>query len=149
MWNLNKLNGEEVARVLDTEGVRFALDVGGASGDLLRFVMLANPKLEGAVLDLPHVLPDAVAAASEKGLQDRFSVVEGDFFEEVPPADLYLLRYILHDWSNEECVQILRNCRASLAEGGRVAVVDHLIGKIGEPGVAPLMDMNSWLCCLA
>jgi O-methyltransferase len=46
--------------------------------------MLANPKLEGAVLDLPHVLPDAVKAASEKGLQDRFSVVEGDFFKEVP-----------------------------------------------------------------
>ena len=142
MRNLSKPNGEEVARVLDTEGVTLALDVGGAGGDLLHSVMLANPKLEGAVLDLPHVLPAAVAAASEKGLQDRFSVVAGDFFKEVPPADLYLLRYILHDWSNEECVQILKNCRASLTEGGRVAVVDHLIGKIGEPGIAPLMDMN-------
>lgn len=68
--------------------------------------------------------------------------MEGDFFKEVPPAGLYLLRYILHDWSNEECIQILRNCRAALTEGGRVAVVDHLIGKIGEPGVASLMDMN-------
>ncbi|HEX6449704.1 MAG TPA: methyltransferase [Trebonia sp.] len=142
MWNLSKLNGEAVARVLDTKEVKFALDLGGASGDLLHSVMLANPNLEGAVLDRPHVLPDAVAAASEKGLRDRFSVVEGDFFKEVPPAGLYLLRYILHDWSDEQCVQILGNCRASLAEGGRVAVVDHLIGKIGEPGIAPLMDMN-------
>ena len=142
MRNLSKPNGEEVARVLDTAGVNFALDVGGAGGDLLHSVMLANPALEGAVLDLPHVLPDAVAAATEKGLRDRFSVVEGDFFAEVPPADLYLLRYVLHDWSDEECVQILRNCRASLTEGGRVAVIDHLIGKVGEPGVAPLMDMN-------
>jgi hypothetical protein len=142
MRNLSKMNGEEVARVLDTGGLGLALDVGGASGDLLHSVMLANPTLKGAVLDLAHVLPDAVAAATEKGLQDRFSVVEGDFFEEVPPADLYLLRYILHDWSDEQCVQILKNCRTSLAEGGRVAVVDHLIGKIGEPGVAPLMDMN-------
>jgi hypothetical protein len=80
MRNLSKMSGEEVVRALDTEGVGFALDVGGASGDLLHSVMLANPKLEGAVLDMAHVLPDAVAAASEKGLQDRFCVVEGDFF---------------------------------------------------------------------
>jgi hypothetical protein len=142
MTNLGRLGGIEVARVLDTEGVRLAVDVGGASGDLVHSVMLANPKLKGAVLDRPHVVPDAVEAARSKGLGDRFTVVAGDFFEEVPPADLYLLKYIMHDWNDEQCVRILSNCRESLAEGGRVAVIEHLIGKTGEPGIAPLMDMN-------
>jgi hypothetical protein len=142
MTNLGRLSGTEVARVLDTDGVGLALDVGGASGDLVHSVMLANPKLRGAVLDRPHIIPDAVEAACAKGLGDRFTVVGGDFFEEIPPADLYLLRYILHDWNDEQCVRILSNCGASLTEGGRVVVVEHLIGRTGEPGIAPLMDMN-------
>src|SRR5262249_11722046 len=60
----------------------------------------------------------------------------------VPPADLYVLKYIMHDWDDDDCVRILKNCRASLQEGGRVVVIDHLITEIGVPGIAPLMDMN-------
>lgn len=142
MRNLSSTNGELIAQLLDTQGAEFVLDVGGASGDLLHSVMLNNPKLKGAVFDRGHVLPDAVAAAAEKGLQDRCGAFEGDFFKEVPQADIYLLRYILHDWSDEQCVQILSNCRQSLNDGGRVAVIDHLIGARGVPGFAPLMDMN-------
>lgn len=48
----------------------------------------------------------------------------------------------MHDWDSDSCVRILRNCRESLVEGGRIAVVDHLVGEVGEPGLAPLMDMN-------
>jgi hypothetical protein len=65
-----------------------------------------------------------------------------DFFESVPAADLYVLKYILHDWDDVSCVRILQNCRASLVEGGRIAVIDLLIGETGQPGLAPLMDMN-------
>jgi hypothetical protein len=75
-------------------------------------------------------------------LAERFTLVGGDFFEEVPAADLYVLKYILHDWDDDSCVRILKNCRSSLVEGGRVVVVDHLVGRIGEPGLAPLMDVN-------
>ena len=66
----------------------------------------------------------------------------GDFFESVPAADLYVLKYILHDWDDDSCVHILANYRASLLEGGRIAVVDLLVGEIGQPGLGPLMDMN-------
>jgi hypothetical protein len=60
----------------------------------------------------------------------------------VPPADLYVLKYILHDWDDPHCVRILHNCRTQLAKGGRIAVVEHLVGEVGQPGLAPLMDMN-------
>jgi len=53
-----------------------------------------------------------------------------------------MLKYILRDWDDDGCVRILRSCRALLAEGGRIAVVDHLVGAVGRPGLAPLMDMN-------
>ncbi|MFD9005063.1 methyltransferase [Streptomyces sp. NPDC059582] len=142
MTNLSVAAAVDVAAVLDTRGVRFALDLGGASGHVVRAMMRADPELHGGVFDLPHVVPAAAEAARAEGLAERFTVIGGDFFEEVPAADLYVLKYILHDWDDDSCVRILKNCRASLVDGGRVVVVDHLVGGIGEPGLAPLMDMN-------
>ena len=47
-------------------------------------------------------------------LADRVDLVGGSFFERVPPADLYTLKQILHDWDDSECVQILESIRASM-----------------------------------
>ncbi|MGW9031469.1 methyltransferase [Streptomyces sp. NPDC055722] len=142
MTNLSVAAAVDVAAVLDTKGVRLAMDVGGASGHVVRAMMRVNPELRGGVFDLPHIVPAAAEAAQADGLAERFTVVGGDFFEEVPAADLYVLKYILHDWDDDSCVRVLKNCRSSLVDGGRIAVVDHLVGGIGEPGLAPLMDMN-------
>jgi O-methyltransferase domain/Dimerisation domain len=117
----------EIARVIDTRNVGYVLDVGGANGAVVRAMMRAHPCLRGGVLDLPHIVPDAAAAARNDGLHERFTAVSGDFFQSIPPADLYVLRYILHDWDDETCVQILTNCRIALREGGRVVVIDHVV----------------------
>lgn len=142
MSNLSRAAALGIAAVLDTKGIGFALDVGGAGGDVIRAMMRANPELNGGVFDLPHIVPAAEEAAKAEGLEGRFSTFDGDFFESVPAADLYVLKYIMHDWDDASCVRILQNCRASLVEGGRIAVVDLLVGEIGKPGLAPLMDMN-------
>ena len=140
--NLSQAAAPDIAAVLDTEGVGFALDIGGAAGDLVRAMMRVNPALNGGVFDLPHIVPSAAEAAEAEGLAERFTTIGGDFFASVPAADLYLLKYVLHDWDDAACVRILRNCRASLAKGGRIVVVDLLVGEPGEPGLAPLMDLN-------
>jgi hypothetical protein len=142
MTNLSRAAALDIAAVLDTNGVKLALDIGGASGDVIRTMMRANPELHGGVFDLPHIIPAAAQAAEVDGLRERFTTVGGNFFTSVPAADLYVLKYILHDWDDDSCVRILQNCRASLLDGGRIAVVDHLVGAVGEPGLAPLMDMN-------
>jgi hypothetical protein len=142
MSNLSRDSARDVAAVLDTKGVDLALDIGGAGGDLVRAMMRANPELHGGVFDLPHIAPAAAEAAKAEGLDGRFTAVGGDFFDSVPPADLYVLKYILHDWDDANCVRILLNCRAQLAKGGRITVIDLLVGEVGQPGLAPLMDMN-------
>jgi hypothetical protein len=142
MSNLSRADALAIAAVLDTKDTALAMDIGGASGDVVRAMMRANPALGGGVLDLPHIVPAAAEAAKAEGLDGRFTAVGGDFFESVPAADLYVLKYILHDWDDASCVRILRNCRESLATGGRIAVIDLLVGEIGRPGLAPLMDMN-------
>jgi hypothetical protein len=142
MSNLSAAAALEIAKVIDTQGVDYALDVGGANGEVIRAMMRANADLHGGVFDLPHVVPDAEDAARRDGLQKRFTAFSGDFFASVPPADLYVVKYVLHDWDDESCIQILKNCRASLHDGGRIVVIDYLVGASGAPGLASIMDMN-------
>ncbi|MFD0207964.1 methyltransferase [Streptomyces hirsutus] len=132
----------QLADVIDLRGAEVAVDVGGAGGNLVQTLMQRHPGLTGVVLDLPHVGAEADASAAALGVRDRFSFVGGDFFEQVPPADVHLLKFVLHDWDDESCVRILRNCRKALRPGGRVLVMELLVDKVGTPGLEPLMDLN-------
>jgi hypothetical protein len=109
---------------------------------LVHSLVMANSQLHGIILDLPDVVPSATAAASALGLAERSKALAGDFFTYVPGADIYLLAHILHDWNDGEAVQILKGCRQAMRSGGRVIVIEMLLGEIGEPGLAPLMDLN-------
>jgi hypothetical protein len=73
---------------------------------------------------------------------DRTEVVGGDFFESVPAADLYLLKFVLHDWDDESCVKILSRCREAMATGGRIAIIDCVVGDHDVTGVTAMMDLN-------
>ncbi|WP_352244524.1 methyltransferase [Actinoplanes sp. NBRC 103695] len=100
-----------------------------------------HPGLEGIVLDLPHAGPGARAAAAARGLDDRFTAEPGDFFSEIPRGDLLLLKYILHDWKDENCLRILANCRDALHPGGRV-VITEIVMDDRPTGIGPLMDLG-------
>lgn len=142
MSNLSSAAAIDIANTIDTQNVNFALDTGGANGEVVRAMMRANRDLRGGVFDLPYVLPDAEKAARKDGLADRFTTMGGDFFESVPASDLYILKYILHDWDDDDCITILRNCRKSLQQGGRIVTIDHLVGDPDTTWSTALMDMN-------
>lgn len=80
--------------------------------------------------------------AEQAGLTNRFTATEGDFLVEVPPADLYLLKWILHDWDDEDCRTILRNCRAAARPGGRAVVIEVLLGEVGTNDHGALQDIT-------
>ena len=66
-----------------------------------------------------HILPTLDA----RGVTSRVERVSGSFFESVPAGgDVYLLKHILHDWNDDECVSILSNVRKAMAPNGRVVV---------------------------
>jgi hypothetical protein len=136
--------GAEAARVIDTRHTRLAVDVGGATGTLLHALMALNPTLRGMVYDVPPVAAAATGAARALGLHDRLTAVGGDFFASVPEgADMYLLRYVLHDWDDASCLRILRNCRKAMAPGARLYVLEMVLGPVGaEDKVVPMQDLN-------
>jgi O-methyltransferase/methyltransferase family protein len=133
---------QEVTRLVDTSTAKLAVDIGGASGTLVHSLMIANPQLHGIILDLPDVVPSATAAAAALGLAERSRALAGDFFTRVPDADIYLLKHILHDWNDTQGVRILEKCRRAMQPGGRVIIIEALLGEMGEPGFAPFSDLN-------
>jgi hypothetical protein len=142
MAGITALVVDEAVALIDTTGVDLAVDVGGANGTLVQALMLARPELHGAVLELPHAVAGARRQASEAGLTSRFTATEGDFFTEMPSADLYLLKWILHDWDDDACRTILRNCRAAARPGGRAVVIEVLLREVGTPDHGALQDIN-------
>lgn len=118
------------------------VDIGGSEGSLLRRILVRTPDARGIVFDLPRVTDAARLAWQETAEAPRLSAVGGDFFKSVPAGDLYLLKFILHDWDDELATLILRNIRSAIRADGRVAIVEMVL----PDGVAPhpgwLMDIN-------
>ncbi|MHA6803255.1 methyltransferase [Salinifilum ghardaiensis] len=104
------------------------VDVGGADGSLLASVLATHPQVRGIVFDSPAGSRDAPATLREAGLADRCHVETGDFFSRVPQGgDLYILKSILHDWSDARCQEILNSCRRAVPPHGRLLVTEVLL----------------------
>ena len=73
---------------------------------------------------------------------DRCSYVAGDMFVDVPGADAYAMKMILHDWNDDECIQVLGNLRRRVIGPGRVFIIEHVIPPTGGPDCAALFDMH-------
>ncbi|XP_073059925.1 trans-resveratrol di-O-methyltransferase-like [Primulina eburnea] len=105
------------------EGLKSIVDVGGGTGTLAKVIGDALPGLKCIVLDLPHVV------ARLEGT-DNLTFVGGDMFDFVPPAEAVFLKWILHDWSDEECIKILLKCKEAVPKkenGGKVIIVDMVV----------------------
>ncbi|MBV9281724.1 MAG: NUDIX domain-containing protein [Chloroflexi bacterium] len=116
-----------VAEPYDFSGIGTLVDVGGGRGELLRAILRANPSIRGVLFERPEVIEEVRARRSELALDARIELVGGDFFRAVPPADAYVLRNIIHDWSDEESAIILGHCREAMKPGGRVLVVEQVV----------------------
>ena len=135
--------GPAIVDAVDTTGVQCAVDIGGANGSLLRMLQRKDPVLQGIIYDRPNVVEHARAVIARDGLTERTRVLGGDFFEAVPPGDLLLLKFILHDWNDDQASTILRNCRKALIPGGRIAVIEMVVG--AENPLAAIFDMNMFI----
>lgn len=121
------------------------VDVGGGHGSLLTTIMNANPKINGILYDQPSVIARAEndRHVTSKGISERCTLEAGDFFQSVPGGgDAYILKSILHDWSDDHCVTILRNCTTAMNKKGRVLVVDNVIPRGNEADWNKLLDIQ-------
>ena len=133
----------QIVQAYDFSWATTVVDVGGGEGRLLSAVLRAFPALRGVVFDLPHVVAGAEHGLREGGVADRCTLVGGDFFQGVPPAaDLYLLKWIIHDWEDEDAVKILSNCARAMDPAGRIVLAEVVIGAANSGDDGPLLDVH-------
>ncbi len=113
------------AAAYDFSCARLIVDIGGGNGAALRHILSQFATPRGLVFDVDHVIaaitPDAMT-------QGRMTAQGGNFFEAVPAgADIYMLIRVLHDWSDEDCVRILRSCRAAMGADARLLLGDLIL----------------------
>lgn len=125
-------------------------DVAGGIGTLLAAILERRPQAQGVLVDAPEVLAEAEPFLRSRGLQARVRRSAGDLFGAIDidvPADVYVLKWILHDWSDEACVAILRKVRAAMPPGARLVAIDQHL----EPGrpvpVTSLVDLLMLVEC--
>lgn len=151
----NKAMTESSAGVADEivaayEFSRFAtiVDIGGGQGWLLSAILAAAPAARGILFDLPHVIEAARPVIAERGVASRCGLVTGSFFESVPAGgDAYTMRWIIHDWDDDDATKILRNIRAEIPPDGSLIIFDRVLPErisAGDVGfqLGTLMDLN-------
>lgn len=103
------------------KGISSLVDVGGGNGTALQILVKACPWIRGINFDLAHV----VSVAPQ---YDGIEHVSGDMFEIVPNADAAFLMSVLHDWGDDECIDILKNCREAIPKDtGKVMIVEAVM----------------------
>jgi hypothetical protein len=116
-------------------------DLGGGHGALLHGILSAYPKLRGILADLPAV---AAGAALQTGTTaDRCEVVGMDLFEAVPEgADAYLMKYVIHLFSDADALRILRNCRHAIRREGKLLLIERVLKASNEPDPGKFLDLQ-------
>jgi O-methyltransferase domain len=97
--------------------------------------------MRGVIVDLPHAESGAREQIRAAGLEDRCEFVAGSFFDPVPSGDLYVLKHVLRDWPDDDAERLLRRCADAAPTGGRLLIVDWLIGPANEPNPAKIVDL--------
>nr|ABR18103.1 unknown [Picea sitchensis] len=100
--------------------VQKLVDVGGGVGSTLNLIVSRYSHITGINFDMSHVVAEAPHYPG-------VTHVEGDMFDSIPNGEAIFMKWILHDWSDDDCVKLLKNCHKALPEKGKVIVVDTIL----------------------
>lgn len=102
------------------EGVNTLVDMGGNRGASLSMIVSKYPHMKGINFDLPHVVTDR---SDFPGITH----VAGDMFVSVPQGDAIFIKNVFHDWDDEHCLKIIKNCYAALPDHGKVIACEFIL----------------------
>ncbi|WP_242555363.1 methyltransferase [Bacillus cereus] len=139
MSSMSQIENEFLVRSYDFPEGSTVVDIAGGFGGLLLKILQKNPTLRGILFDRPQVLERH--RLGELGDDTRWELQSGDFFKSCPSGDLYVIKYIMHDWPDEQATRILRSCREAMAPGGRVLIMDPVIPPGNIPHAGKLLDL--------
>jgi O-methyltransferase domain len=151
MEGLASLVNPALINAYDFSSIQTLVDVGSSTGTLTIPLLQHCPELQAVFFDLPHVIANAQQTLDStilndpnfKNLRQRCHLISGDFFKSIPTGgDAYILKHILHDWDDDRCLTILRNCRQAMTPQSRLLVIERIVPLGNEPSPAKLNDLE-------
>ncbi|KAK7290247.1 hypothetical protein RIF29_04524 [Crotalaria pallida] len=112
------------------ENLESLVDVAGGNGSVTKLIHEAFPHLKCTVFDQPQVVANCSGISTE-----ILNFVGGDMFNSIPSADAVLLKWVLHDWNDEQCLKILKNCKKAISSKGKeekVIIIDIVIDEMSD-----------------
>ncbi|MEV5708039.1 methyltransferase [Actinoallomurus sp. NPDC052274] len=133
-----------IGGLLDLSSFSRVADVGGGQGYLLAELLVRHPQCKGVLFDRPSAVDGALPLLRERGVADRVELIAGDFFTEFPAGcDAYVLKFVLHDWPDDDAARILANARRALGnDGARLFVIEHIVEPPNTLDVVKFLDMD-------
>jgi acetylserotonin N-methyltransferase len=148
MHGFGQLSSPAVVRVFNLGRFHRLVDLGGGTGHLAIAACERYGSMRGVVFDLPEAIVEARPHVEASSAVDRLELVAGDFFlDPLPPADLYALGRIIHDWGDEKIGTLLRRIHASLPPGGGILLAETLLDDDHAGPVPALMQSLNMLVC--
>ncbi|XP_077336921.1 acetylserotonin O-methyltransferase-like [Lithobates pipiens] len=143
IWNMF---GKDVIQAFDLSEFHTICDLGGCSGAFARIFLSTNKGATVTIMDLPMVVQTAKKYFVPEN-DPHISFHEGDFFKDaIPEADLFILAKIIHDWTEEKCLQLLKKVYQSCRPGGAVLLIELLLNEDrGGPLISQLFSLNMLL----
>jgi hypothetical protein len=133
----------DILEAYDFSGIGRLVDLGGGQGLLLAGILQQYPRMQGVLLDLPHVVAEAPPVLQAAGVVDRCRIVGGDLLADLPSdVDAYMLKNIVLGMSDAEAVQVLRACHATMSRHSRLLVIGALLGTGATAGPAAQADLR-------
>ncbi|RHY22916.1 hypothetical protein DYB32_009358 [Aphanomyces invadans] len=148
MSDLSRSAIAPILAAISLSNASMIVDVGGSHGDLLAAVLTkAPPQARGILFDLEDVIATAPAALAQNENGHQITPVAGNFFDSVPKGDVYLLKHVFHDWSDDECVAILKTIARHAPRGARVLVIELVLSSTVEPaaGIGGLLSPSIFM----
>lgn len=142
MTELSTGAAQPIVEAYDFSAIETLADIAGGHGYLLSQILKVNPQMRGVLFDQQHVVAGAAGLLEREGVGDRVEIVSGDFFEEVPVADAYIMKHIIHDWDDELSKRILSTIHRAIPEHGKLLVVEMVVPDGNVPHESKILDLE-------
>jgi hypothetical protein len=144
MVELTRRSAPSIAAAYDFGRFATVVDVGGGAGELLAEILARHPTVRGVDFDVKPALAEAATTFSRRGVAKRVEIVEGDMFKAVPEGhDAYLLKSVVHGWSDERLAPLMKKLRDAMRGDSMLLLVEHVVPESG--GYLPHLDLEMLL----
>lgn len=143
MVNISAMELDPILAAYDFSPYKVIVDIGGGYGATLRAILAITPGTKGILYDLPQTAEGARRQIEEAGLDQRIEVFGGSFFDGIPAGgDAYLMKHIIHDWSDDECILIMANIRKQIPPHGKLILLEQVIPAPGVVHFSKFLDLE-------